>query len=87
MIKHPKNILAQLSDYLKLSYQQTHKLVRKLSAEGYIKLYLMDTYSVELDGYIFVKEYYKNIFKDLFKNYIFQIILVILSFLLGRLSR
>lgn len=86
MIENPNNTLNDGFEYLKIDQNSFDAIIDQLVKMDYIILTMAQTYLISIDGYEFKYSYKSNRLKYIFRNYIFQIILTLLTFLLGLIS-
>lgn len=86
MINNPNLNVDDIRNHFKFDDKLFDMIMEKLNNIGYISICLGMIFDVNISGYEFVKSYHSNQLKSIFRDYIFQIILSLLSFGLGLLS-
>ena len=86
MKDNPKSRTSLICKELNITYSELNEILDIIKQNDYAEIYINEKYMINFSGKLFVDNYYKNIFKGIFKNYLFQIILALISFGLGLLS-
>lgn len=86
MINNPNNNFSDISKKFDLNSLELSEIIRELKERDFASLDMSGYYDVSFKGKLFSKNYKSDIIKSIFKNYLFQIILSLLTFALGLLS-